>query len=134
MQDRLPIPTDNIYKFYALFGLLLFVFAFASMLYLVKAQNTFVAEALVEIETLKALQSPPPGQLARRQILERLVEVEKSDKTFLNCAASVLAAAGFFLMVVGFGRWHKYIQPRQDELLDLQIRKLKLELQRARRK
>ena len=28
MESKIPLPTDNIYKFYALFGLLLFIFAF----------------------------------------------------------------------------------------------------------
>lgn len=134
MQDRLPIPTDNIYKFYALFGLLLFVFACGATLYVGKSANAFLASAAVEIENLKSTQDLSAGQVARKRVLERLVEVEKSDKDFFNHALGGIAGIGVLLMVVGFGKWHSQIQPRQDELLDLQIRKLRAELRRGQRR
>lgn len=32
MENKIPLPTDNIYKFYALFGLLLLVFTIGAAL------------------------------------------------------------------------------------------------------
>lgn len=54
MESRVPLPTDNIFKFYALFGLLLTIFSAGSVLYVNKSTNDLAFEIAVEYETLKA--------------------------------------------------------------------------------
>ena len=54
MLNRVPLPTDNIFKFYALFGLLLVMFGIGSTLYVSKSTNDLVFGIAVEYETLKA--------------------------------------------------------------------------------
>ncbi len=53
MDSRIPLPTDNIFKLYALFGLLLLIFSIASALYVNKSTNDLIFETAVNYETLK---------------------------------------------------------------------------------
>ena len=106
MESRIPLPTDNIYKFYALFGLLLFVFALGAGIYNVKSKNTFMVAALVDLGELKATAAPSPRGILKRQILERQIEVAKSDAEFFKWALAILAGFGASLMGFGFLRWH----------------------------
>ena len=133
MESRIPLPTDNIFKFYALFGLLLLVFGLGATIYSAKSNNEFMTAAVVEIETLKAMTGPSAGQMARKQVLERLIEVAKSDKVFFKWASAVVAAGGFWMMVFGFCIWQVKVQTVQDEILALQLRKLRNEVAQLER-
>lgn len=127
MYNKIPLPTDNIYKFYALFGLLVFVFGLASILYTVRSTNEFVSSGLVQLEVLK---TGIPSNLVdqkRREVLERRLEIAVKDRRFFEQAGAWLAAGGFWVMAFGFWMWHRKIQPLQDELLDLQLQKLRRE-------
>lgn len=128
MESRIPLPTDNIYKFYALFGLLLFIFGLGATIAQTKITNEFMVKSYVELEALKAIENPSSVEALRRSLTERLIEVEKSDKEFFKWGLAVVAGLGFFLMSFGFRRWHKRIQPIQDELLQLQLEKLRREV------
>lgn len=134
MESRIPLPTDNIFKFYALFGLLLFVFGLGASIYNTKSTNEFMTNAVVELETLKAISAPGAGQTARKQVLERLIEVAKADKEFFRWAIAGVVAVGFWMMIGGFRVWHVKIQPVQDEIARLQLSKLKAELAQLERK
>lgn len=133
--DKLPLPTDNIYKFYALFGLLLFIFAIGATVSLQRGTNDSVYKLYAELEAIRT-SSPvanpsPSGQAAspsvREQLLERLIKVATEDRaTLSNCLAG-LAGISVLLVVVGFRRWHTQIQPIQDEILKLQLEKLRRE-------
>lgn len=125
--DKIPLPTDNIFKFYALFGLLLFVFAIGGVIAVQRSTNDYLYRSLLDIEAVSAIEKPSSSDLLKKQLLERLVDVAKSDKEFFNNALSGLAAAGLVLMSFGFLRWHTKIQPLQDEMLRLQIEKLRRE-------
>ena len=83
MQSRIPLPTDNIYKFYALFGLLLLI---ASIALFVSTYSTFqirASDRFVELSVLSELKSPSIEQKAKKQLLEALTEVDKSDKKLI---------------------------------------------------
>jgi hypothetical protein len=133
MESRIPLPTDNIFKFYALFGLLLLVFGLGATIYSTKSRNEFLTSAVVEIETLKAVVGPTAGQAARKQVLERLIEVVKSDKELFKWASAVMVGVGFWMMVIGFWIWHVKVQRVQDELTTLQLRKLRTEIAQLER-
>ncbi|MCZ8254302.1 MAG: hypothetical protein O9327_01310 [Polaromonas sp.] len=128
MENRVPLPTDNIFKFYALFGLVLFIFSFASVLYNTKTTNEFMSSAIVELEELKAIVAPTNRDIARREILVRQIEVTKLDKDFYKWACAVIGAIGTLAMVVGFIKWHREIQPMLDEISQLQLVKLRYEI------
>lgn len=127
MYSKIPLPTDNVYKFYALFGLALLMFGLASILYVNKATNDFMATAYVDLEELKSQAILKPRDEARKRILERQVEVAKNDKEFFLSGAAGVAAIGTLAMVLGFTRWQLRIQPVQDEIADLQLAKLRHE-------
>ena len=129
MESRIPLPTDNIFKFYALFGLFLFAFAIGEGLYLTKSHNEFLMASVVEVEGLREVEKPSAAQKARKAVLERLMEVERTDNTFLGNLLVALATGAFFLMIYGFQQWHTKIQPLQDEISQLQLKKLRLEME-----
>jgi hypothetical protein len=128
MENRVPLPTDNIFKFYALFGLVLFIFSFASTLYNARTTNEFMSSAFVELEELRSMTAPTNRDVARREILLHQIEVTKQNKDFYKWACAVIAGIGTVGMVVGFTRWHREIQPMLDEVSQLQLVKLRHEV------
>ncbi|HAT8530747.1 TPA: hypothetical protein I7204_22180, partial [Vibrio vulnificus] len=80
MQSRISIPTDNIYKFYATFGLVLLV---ATMVLFVFVYSTFQAsyhERYVELKVLTSLSTLTPEQAGRKEVLEAKEIIDKSDQ------------------------------------------------------
>ena len=132
MQGKLPLPTDNIYKFYALFGLVLLIFSLSSCLYINKTTNDLIYKAIVDIETINQVDKKTHLQKVKQRTLERKLEVAIADKEFHLYAAGVLAGLSILLMYYGFTSWHKIVQPQQDELTRLTIKKLKAELSEHR--
>ena len=128
MESRVPIPTDNIYKFYALFALAALISAFAGALYLNKSTNEVVLQIVPELLTLTGITKPSDQQVALKQLREKQLATAKADKDFLLGVISVIVVTSTIFMVVGFSHWHNVIQPKQDRLLDLQIEKAALEL------
>ncbi|WP_052810780.1 hypothetical protein [Variovorax paradoxus] len=126
--DKIPVPTDNIFKFYALFGLLLFVFGVGAIIALQRSTNDYLYRSTIDLETVKAIAQPTPPDVAKRELLGKLIVVAKSDKDFLGHCLSAIAALGFWLGVYGFYKWHKDVQPVQDEMLQLQVEKLRREV------
>ncbi|MBJ6136392.1 MULTISPECIES: hypothetical protein [Marinobacter] len=128
MENRVPLPTDNIYKFYALFGLLLIIFSIGAMLYVNQSTNDLAFEVAVEYETLKADPMRSVADEARFTVLERKLEIAGlNKKTFMICL-SVIIAAGSFMVWYGFKKWHTEVQPVQDEIARLNLVKLRREL------
>lgn len=128
MESRIPLPTDNIFKFYALFGLLLIIFGSGSILYVSKTTNDLIFESFVEYELLKADPARTFPQEARFQILKIKREVAKSDKKFLLNVIGGIIGIGICMVVYGFRKWHKEIQPIQDEMARLNLEKLRREV------
>jgi len=128
MESRIPLPTDNIFKFYALFGLLLVIFGVGSTLYVNKSTNDLVFEFAVEYETLKADPVRSVSQEVRFQILQKKLEVAQKDKTFYIYSLGFVVAIGLSMLGYGFKKWHTEIQPIQDEMARLNLEKLRREL------
>ena len=129
MDGKIPLPTDNIYKFYALFGLALFIFGLASTIYTTKATNQEMVAWLVELETLNGVASPSPVENLKKDVLRRHLEVAKFNRQVFRWGNALLVNAGLFTMLFGFWRWHRRIQPIQDEIADLHLRKLRKEVE-----
>ena len=128
VQNRVPLPTDNIYKFYALFGLILFIFSFSSVIYLNKTTNELVFKTVVSVEALESTEKRSPVQEAELVIFKRQQEIALSDKNFFLYLIGFLAGFSVLLMYFGFHHWHTKIQPLQDELTELTVKKLKRDL------
>lgn len=129
MENKIPLPTDCIYKFYALFGLLIFIFCIGSVLYLTRSTNELLFTSIIESEALKVIEKPTSAEIAKLQGTEKRVEIALADKKFFLGALGVIAAGGIFSMMYGFIKWHREIQPIQDEMALLQLAKLRHEVQ-----
>ncbi len=129
MLSRIPLPTDNVYKFYALFGLLI-LFTTGVMFFIRhEYYNTMAFERYIPIETLKAKKSLTEDEKRELFLLEQKSEIAKANKSF----ELGLYLLGFFLFgggftTYGFYHWHTKIQPKQDKVMDLQIQKAESEL------
>ncbi len=133
MESRIPVPTDNVYKFYALFSLLVLVFSMGAIIYSNKATNDLVFNALVELEALKAGGEPPALTAARKSVLERRVEVASSDHDFVVNVLSAFSGFAICGIYYGFAKWHKEVQPVIDETAKVQLDIAKLQLEKLRR-
>ncbi|ADT86557.1 hypothetical protein vfu_A01377 [Vibrio furnissii NCTC 11218] len=69
-----------------------------------------------------------PEQSARKEVLEAKEVIDTSDKKTYMSAISFFLALSLFLLAFGFYRWHKKIQPLQDEILMKQKEKMELEI------
>ncbi|ARU87463.1 hypothetical protein [Pseudomonas sp. M30-35] len=128
MESKLPVPTDNIFKFYALFGLLLIIFSLSAVVYVTQSTNTLLFSSLVELGELKEQKEPRQSVQVRIAGLERLVEVGKSNRTFYNITLGLLLGVGGMISYYGFSCWHRIIQPVIDETQKVQLEIAKLQL------
>lgn len=71
MQSRIPLPTDNIYKFYALFGLLIIIFGFGSIVYINKTTNELVYKSMVDLAGLKSIKTKSASESAQQKVVEK---------------------------------------------------------------
>jgi hypothetical protein len=132
MENKIPIPTDNIYKFYSLFGLALFIFCFGAIIHINSSTNEFMFSAAIEQKTLESIEKPTATDIAKKNGIEKRVEIAISDKNFFLYSLGCLAGIAISLMVYGFYKWHNEIQPIQDETARLQLEKLKLEVEKIK--
>lgn len=133
MESKIPLPTDNIYKFYALFGLLLFISSLAAYLYLHKSTNELIFETAVIVEELETREKPSAADIKRKEMAEKRVSIAVEDRKAFNSVLAFLALLGASLMGLGFAVWQFKVQPLQDKLLNLQIQKAEQELQKPLR-
>ncbi|MCQ2036578.1 hypothetical protein [Stutzerimonas kunmingensis] len=132
MESKIPLPTDNVYKFYALFSLLLLIFSLGAFLYVQQSANEQVIEILPELEVLKEVTEPSTKDAVRKQILERQLEVIASDRKFFNRSLGVIIGIAISGICFGFLRWHWVIQPLQDEQAKIQLEISRLQLEKLK--
>lgn len=132
MTPSLPVPTDNIYKFACLFGLVLFVSAFFGFI----ASYTSALDSKIKYAGIVI----PLAQKANRtetdeQMLamhKKLLDLTKTNERTSYVVVTVVATIGLLLSVWGAERWYGQIQARDDKLAELQIEKLEAEIAKLR--
>lgn len=128
MQPSLPVPTDNIYKFSCLFGLVLIVsavIAFASV------YSSSLERKIVYVQAVIALESKAERTKQEEENLKLnrlLIDVTKQNENLANIAFGIIIAVGLCLSGSGAMQWHRTIQRRDDQLAELQIQKLQAEI------
>jgi hypothetical protein len=128
MQPTLPIATDNIYKFSALFGLVLIVTAVFSYVAVYSAsldRKVLYSEAIIPLEAKTERTKAESDILA---LNKKLMDVTRSNETIASNAVSVVMGLGIALSLYGSAKWHSVIQKRDDQLAALQLRKLEAEV------
>lgn len=133
VESKIPVPTDNVYKFYALFSLFVLIFSFGSILYLAKTTNELAFTSYVEVERLKSASVPPALAAAQKTVLEKRVELAIEDKKFFMNVLTVFAFGAIFGLAYGFSKWHKEVQPVIDQTAMVQLEIAKLQLEKLKR-
>lgn len=129
MTPSLSVPTDNIYKFASLFGLALIVVAAISYMSAYTAalnSNVQYAQAVIAIESKEERTKLEERML---EFNNRLIEVSVSNRSMVTNVMAVVFAIGCFASAWGFTGWVKKIQARDDEVANLQLRKLRAEVE-----
>ncbi|CAN7297747.1 hypothetical protein LJR260_001367 [Variovorax paradoxus] len=128
MQPSLPIPTDNIYKFACLFGLVLIVSAIFAF---VTSYSSSLDRKVKHIEVMISLEAKEDRTKAENDLLamhKRLIEVTKSNEDFTLVPIAAILVFGLSLSWYGANKWHQVIQKRDDAMVELQLRKLEAEV------
>lgn len=128
MQPSLPVPTDNIYKFSCLFGLVLIV---SAVIAIASVYSSSLDRKIVYVQAVIALDSKAERTKQEEESLKLnrlLIDVTKKNEDYVNIWLGVVI--GFGLCLSGFGalQWHRTIQRRDDQLAELQIQKLQAEI------
>jgi hypothetical protein len=129
MEPNIPIPTDNIYKFSTLFALAVFIATIPAMAYLIGKQNELFFKSLEDLLLLETQENLSKADLVKKVILERHLNINVfslSKYIYALWAINVIAVIVFSAFSV---YWSKNIQPKQDEFFNLQIEKIKREIQ-----
>jgi hypothetical protein len=127
MQDRIPLPTDSIYKFCAMFGLLLIMFGFATVIYANDVANQKFANLYEEKARLESTKVLTEDKKVRKEIVVRFIELASEDKKLYKNASVFICVGGLILAFYGFNEWRK-IQPLHDKQLRLQVKLLEQQL------
>jgi hypothetical protein len=133
MESRIPVPTDNIFKFYALFGLLLFAFSCGSILFVNATSNAAIMASIPELESLRELAELSRSEKAKVAVLERKIEITNANRGFYNKVIGIFAGLAMIAMAYGFQRWHTRVQPVLDETAKVQLDLAKMQLEKLRR-
>jgi hypothetical protein len=120
--------TDNIYKFAALLGLALLASVAFLITYLPDKYSESAFNNMLELRLLKSKDNPSKEETIRINALEEKDKGMAKYTMDLIWGSAIIAILGIFLFLWGVIGWLRRIQPKQDELLDLQIAKRKLEI------
>lgn len=127
MNSSLSVPTDNIYKFYALFGLVLIVTSLFLFVLTYNFHYERATEMYLEIAKIESQEKISNYEKTKKEALEKRLEIDSSNKSFYISVILVFLFTGTALTIYGFRRWHKNIQPVLDEISLLELEKLKQE-------
>lgn len=129
MNPSLSVSTDNIYKFAGLFGLALIitaVFSFVTVYTSTLSEKVRLADAIGALETKTEKSKEEELRLLIRM---KELEVRKSNESNANIVLLVVFGGGLLCSLWGFDQWKGRVQKRDDQIADLQRRKLELEVQ-----
>lgn len=128
MQPTVPVPTDNIYKFACLFGLALVIAAIFSYVAVYASsldRKVKYAEAVIMLEAKQDRSKVETDLLALNQ---RLLKITKSNEGAAFGVVAFVLLSGVALAMFGSMRWFGHVQKRDDQIAQLQLRKLAAEV------
>lgn len=132
MNPRISIPTDNIFKFYAMFGLVIMLTTAIMFFIRHEEYNRRAFEHYTPIMILKAEKVLDERKKLELYIYQQKNKIDKANRKFeLTLYTFLFFLPGMFLTFYGFYMWHTRIQPKQDMLLNLQLEKLDAEIKSA---
>lgn len=122
-----PLVTDNVYKFYAIFGLTLVSVSILGAVQYHNSQNV-LAHALAKghDRIVEKLGDGASTNSAEYGVIQARVKVIKSDRRVANYFFGGLLGVGGLIAFHGFRKWQNEVQVADDELKRLQVKQLKL--------
>ncbi len=129
MTPRIPLPTDSIYKFYALSGIIFFITAVIMIYITQKNYNEQVYERYIPMQILSNKDVLNEKEELELEILKSKDKIEKDDRNIMMKLFSVVLSLAIICMMYGFFKWHTILQPSQNKLMELEIKKLEKELE-----
>lgn len=123
MQNKVPLPTDNIYKFCALFGLIILIFSLGATIYITKEANVQIVDTAIQLDNANSKNLSDET----KNIIEGYRKVIVEDRKGLNNLLIIPVIIGIILSLFGFNKWIFKIQPQLDKLTTLQTKKSELE-------
>jgi len=128
MESKIPLPTDNIYKFCALFGVLLLLTSIVSIVWVGNSTNETVCSLIKEYESIPGSEEEK-DETSLAKTIEALINAQVENRELYNKGLGAAIGISILLMFYGFREWYTKIQPKQSEYFDLQIQKLKQEIE-----
>ena len=128
MFPNLSIATDNIYKFACLFGLALIlasIFSFVSVYNYTLDKNIALSETIITIEAKNERSKIENDKL---ELFKKILEISNTNQKAANEYIGISIGIGLLLSVFGALAWMSKIQTRDDLLAELQIEKLRAEI------
>lgn len=127
MTPKLPVPTDNIYKFLTLFGLTLIALSLTLAVLNVNFANEEIWRKANAYFDLQA--EVGPSKAEREKLILNDIDRLNTDREVGKWFLSGIFIIGFCMSIFGFYKWIRKVQPAHDELLELEREKLRLEIQ-----
>lgn len=132
MLDKLPVPTDSLYKFMALTGVILFVLPFILIVQLNNHTNDTVIRTILKEDSLQR-STPANGHDSAQVIaLKRTREIAISNRIFGTFVAGIVIGGGILLMGYGFLNWKKLVQRHADQIAILEVKLKQTQIDRER--
>lgn len=128
MTPTIPIPTDHVYKFYALCGLSIAISSLIALIYLIDRYNERIEKNYLQWEILNRMDNLSQEDEVRKSVLKAKLDVDRLDRSAIPWALGSIGGVGGAMMLLGFIPWHKTLQRNQDKLLELQIKKIEREI------
>lgn len=131
MTPRLSVPTDNIFKFFALFGTVMLISSFLAMIFVNDNTNMRLMEWADELASFQSDEVVSSYEETRTVMIERLIEIEADNKEVFIIVLNALMVIGSSLASIGFLKWYKDIQPMEDEYKELLIAQMRRDLNKS---
>ena len=123
------LPTDNLYKFMALSGIVLIVFSFLLPWRAANRSQELLRDVKANLRIIDTLplSSDERAKLLGNSVknLEELKLIIEKDKPFYMIAFIIGETFGIVLCISGFTLWYKRVQKYNDQILIQQAKEFK---------
>ncbi|ELV8719645.1 TPA: hypothetical protein NKA09_003195 [Vibrio parahaemolyticus] len=138
MIDFPSLPTDSLYKFLALAGVLLCamsLYTYVRFYTLIKSKvfnvKSDIQEREAEIAFLESQESPEQSEILKVRVKHNRTKVQVEELEWyskqlivIGLLSFLFASSGAFMTYKGFNLWYWKIQVHQDKLIELKVDEL----------
>lgn len=129
MSLSVPSATDNIYKFYTIFGLTLIVASILGLVHVVQSGNAKVYQLAKDYDTLVPKDEKEQKLSATGAVIDEMLKQHGDDQFAMKAVLYGVLIIGGGFTGRGFHKWRKEVQPMDTRLKELQIKRLEQEVE-----